>query len=245
LRVIRRFQRFVLHPHKRRVPAGFGIPVAFPHDVSLFRYVFNLLRVRLPPAPELNRGFAMFRYCPSCASVNIRFEENKKFACPDCGFTYYHNIAAATACVICTGPADAGVPGGVIPGEERIVFLVRARDPAKGKLDLPGGFVDIGEGALEGLRRECREELGWEAPQNSFCFLTSFPNVYPYKNITYNTCDMFFTVLAPGLKAEDFYPEKSEIEGVRLIKPRDVRYEDIAFDSVRRAVRIFQGKDRG
>ncbi|MDR2742795.1 MAG: NUDIX domain-containing protein [Treponema sp.] len=182
----------------------------------------------------------MFRYCPSCASVNIRFEQNKKFVCPDCGFTYYHNIAAAAACIICTGPADDGFPGGVIPGEERIVFLVRGKEPAKGKLDLPGGFVDIGEGVVEGLRRECREELGWEAPQNGFSFLASFPNVYPYKNITYNTCDMFFTLPAPGLKAEDFHLEKSEIEGIHLIKPQDIRYEDIAFDSVRRAVRAFK-----
>jgi 8-oxo-dGTP pyrophosphatase MutT (NUDIX family) len=183
----------------------------------------------------------MFRYCPSCASVNIRFEQGKKFVCPDCGFTYYHNIAAAAACIICTGPAGAG--GVIIPGEERIVFLVRGRDPAKGRLDLPGGFVDAGEGVVEGLRRECREELGWEAPRDGFSFLASFPNVYPYKNITYNTCDMFFTALAPGLKAEDFRLEKSEIEGIQLIKPQDVRDEDIAFDSVRRAVRFLRSKD--
>jgi hypothetical protein len=36
-RVIRRFQRFVLHPHKRRVLVGFGITGAFPHDFPLFR----------------------------------------------------------------------------------------------------------------------------------------------------------------------------------------------------------------
>jgi 8-oxo-dGTP pyrophosphatase MutT (NUDIX family) len=179
----------------------------------------------------------MFKYCPSCASVTIRFEQNKKFVCPDCGFTYYHNIAAAAACIVCTGPA--GVSGGVLPGEERILFLVRARDPGRGRLDLPGGFVDAGEGVVEGLRRECREELGWEAPQDGFSFLASFPNVYPYKNITYNTCDMVFTVLAPGLEEKDFCLEKDEIAGIRLIRPQDIRYEDIAFDSIRRAVKAY------
>jgi ADP-ribose pyrophosphatase YjhB (NUDIX family)/predicted RNA-binding Zn-ribbon protein involved in translation (DUF1610 family) len=186
----------------------------------------------------------MFKYCPSCASVTIRFEGNRKFVCPDCGFTYYHNIAAATACIVCTGPADSGVPGGVVPGEELIVFLVRGKDPARGKLDLPGGFVDIGEGAVEGLRRECREELGWDAPEDNFSFLTSFPNIYPYKNITYNTCDMFFTLRAPGLAAEDFRLERSEVEGIRFIKPKDIQYEDIAFDSVRRAIKVYIDRER-
>ncbi|MDR1931109.1 MAG: NUDIX domain-containing protein, partial [Treponema sp.] len=90
----------------------------------------------------------MFRYCPSCASEEIRFEKSRVFRCPVCGFTYYHNTAAASGCVI---RSNAG-----------LLFLIRGRDPARGKLDLPGGFTDPGEGILEGLRRECIEELGWD-----------------------------------------------------------------------------------
>jgi 8-oxo-dGTP pyrophosphatase MutT (NUDIX family) len=165
----------------------------------------------------------MFTFCPACGSRNIQFAGNK-FHCPDCGFLYYHNTAAATGCVISTG--------------EEIVLLVRAKDPAKGKLDLPGGFVDPGEGAFEGLRRECREELGWDPGPNCTLF-ASFPNVYPYKNITYNTCDLFFTITVPGLKPADFTLEEQEIGGVRFVRPRDIRLEDLAFDSTRRAIRAF------
>jgi 8-oxo-dGTP pyrophosphatase MutT (NUDIX family) len=189
----------------------------------------------------------MFRYCPSCASGNIHFEGNRKFVCPDCGFTYYHNTAAAAACIIVTGPgasrpAASGCPE-LVPGEERIVFLVRGREPGLGGLDLPGGFIDPGEGVEEGLRRECREELGFEAPRGGFSFLASFPNVYPYKNIVYNTCDMFFTVFAPGIKEEDFRLEKSEVLGIRILKARDVKMEDLAFDSVRRALRAYMAAE--
>ncbi|MDR1506782.1 MAG: NUDIX domain-containing protein [Treponema sp.] len=174
----------------------------------------------------------MFRYCPSCASENIRFEKQKVFRCPDCGFTYYHNTAAATGCIIVT--------------KKGILFEVRGKDPGKGRLDLPGGFVDPGEGAFEGLRRELTEELGWDpctalsgaekSPQRLFTLFASFPNKYPYKNIPYNTCDFFFYLKAPDLQEKDLRLEEAEIAGVRFIRPEDINPEDIAFESARRAV---------
>jgi ADP-ribose pyrophosphatase YjhB (NUDIX family) len=178
----------------------------------------------------------MFTFCPSCASKNIAFEKGKYFHCPDCGFVYYHNTAAATGCVI-----DA---------DGRLLFLVRGKEPAKGRLDLPGGFVDPGEGALEGLYREIREELGWLPPvpqgasnaQEAFTFFASFSNRYPYKNIMYNTCDMYFYLRAPGLRERDLVLEKKEISAVRFLKPEEIDFDEIAFDSTRRAVQAYLNK---
>ncbi|AEF84062.1 MutT/NUDIX family protein [Treponema primitia ZAS-2] len=166
----------------------------------------------------------MFRYCPDCSSQNIQFKEGKKSFCPDCGFTFYHNTAAAAGCVISTGT--------------EIALLIRAKDPAKGKLDLPGGFINPGEGAIEGLRRECLEEISWD-PGPDLVLFASFPNIYPYKNITYNTCDLFFTITAPGLKPGDFKLEEHEIGGVLFVNPFEIKQEDLAFDSTRRAINAF------
>jgi NADH pyrophosphatase NudC (nudix superfamily) len=166
----------------------------------------------------------MFRYCPSCGSPKIRFEHNKLFRCPDCGFVYYHNTAAATGCVISVG--------------EAIILLARAKEPARGKLGLPGGFVDPGEGAIEGLRRECREELGWD-PGPGCVLFASFPNVYPYKGIVYNTCDFFFSVSAPDLRREDLALQKDEIADALFVKPAELDPGDLAFDSTRRAIRAY------
>jgi ADP-ribose pyrophosphatase YjhB (NUDIX family) len=171
----------------------------------------------------------MFKFCPSCASEKISFEKGKTFRCPDCGFVYYHNIAAATGCVISVPEADG----------ERLMFLVRGREPAKGRLDLPGGFVDLNEGALEGLCRELREEIGWTPPARGFTLFASFPNVYPYKGIVYNTCDLFFSLSAPGLREQDLRLQESEIAGVRFLKPGEIDFEEIAFDSTRRAIRAY------
>jgi ADP-ribose pyrophosphatase YjhB (NUDIX family) len=177
----------------------------------------------------------VFRYCPSCASQNITFEQGKVFRCPDCGFTYYHNTAAATACVIST--------------KNGLLFIVRHKEPGKGMLDLPGGFVDPGEGVYEGLRRELIEELGFDpCPVQHMaerCALfASFPNNYPYKNIPYNTCDLFFSLEAGDLTEKDLQLEKTEIAGIRFIKAEDVQLDEIAFESTKKAITAYLQQSR-
>jgi len=180
----------------------------------------------------------MFRYCPSCASPRIAFTEGKVFLCPDCDFNYFHNIAAANGCLI------------VVPGtgneSERLVFLVRGKEPGLGKLDLPGGFVDIGEGVLDGLCRELREEIGWNPPvpqggtnSDVFRLFGSFSNVYEYRGIRYNTCDMYFSVLAPGLKPEDLELDRDENTEVRFLKPEEIDFSEFAFTSTVQAVKAY------
>ena len=117
-------------------------------------------------------------------------------------------------------------------------MLVRAKDPASGKLDFPGGFVDPGEGALEGLKRECREELGWE-PDGDFSLFASFPNIYSYRGISYNTCDLFFTTQAPKLRIEDLKLDKEENLEARFVDPRLVHPDDLAFDSTKKAIEAY------
>ena len=68
-----------------------------------------------------------FRFCPSCGSDRFLVNDFKSKRCTDCGFTYYFNAAAAVA---------------VIMEDEhgRILACRRAIEPAKGTLDLVGGF---------------------------------------------------------------------------------------------------------
>jgi NAD+ diphosphatase len=178
----------------------------------------------------------MFKYCPSCASKKINFEEGKVFRCPDCGFVYYHNIAAANGCIISV-PSEEG---------ERIVFTVRGKEPGKGLMDLPGGFVDPGEGVLDGLCRELREEINWTPPvpnggklTDVFKLFASFSNVYKYKGIDYNTCDMYFSISAPGLTRDDLILQRGEIADVLFLKPEQIDFNQFAFESTKRAVKTY------
>jgi ADP-ribose pyrophosphatase YjhB (NUDIX family) len=183
----------------------------------------------------------MFNFCPACASKKITFNEGKVFSCPDCSFIYYHNIAAATGCLICVPEGDKHDRR-----SDRLVFLVRGKEPAIGKLDLPGGFVDIGEGVIEGLYRELKEEIGWVPPvpkgaslSGIFNLFASFSNIYDYKGIKYNTCDMYFTVHAPGLTPDDLHLEQDEVSAVRFLKPHEIDFSALAFESTRLAVKTY------
>jgi NADH pyrophosphatase NudC (nudix superfamily) len=175
----------------------------------------------------------MFNFCPSCASKSITFNEGKVFRCPDCGFTYFHNIAAATGCLISV-PEQEG---------QRLVFTVRGKEPGKGLMDMPGGFIDPGEGALEGLSRELREELDWTPPGKNladiFRLYASFPNVYFFKGVNYNTCDLYFFISAPGLKRKDFHPDPDEIADVLFLKPEEIDLSCFAFESTKKAVKTY------
>jgi mutator protein MutT len=162
--------------------------------------------------------------CPRCGSELLSWPTPKHFECSACGFVLYLNIASAAAVIMeCRG---------------KILFGRRKRDPGRGMLDLPGGFVDAGESAEEALQREVREELGVEIPEPTYLF--SFPNRYPFRGMEYDTLDLFFLVhwdQPPEVKAAD------DLEDVIWVERDAVEYEQIAFDSVRKALRRYLSHD--
>jgi len=163
----------------------------------------------------------IFDYCPTCGSKDISFDGVKRLYCKDCRFTYYHNVAGAVAIVLeCSG---------------KIVLVRRSKEPGKGKLDLPGGFIDPNESAEDAVRREIKEELDIDV--GSIRYLASSPNVYEYKGVPYSTCDLFFY---SRLDAPPESFDKSEIEELVLLKPSDVQDDQIAFESTKACLGLFK-----
>ena len=89
-----------------------------------------------------------FRFCPLCGADLPAPERDGGTRCPSCGRIWYRNPAPTV--------------GVVLVRDGRALVTVRAGDPEKGRIDVPGGFLAPEEDALEGLRREVREELGVE-----------------------------------------------------------------------------------
>ncbi len=85
-----------------------------------------------------------WRFCPRCGGDLT--SEDDHLRCAQCGERWWANP----------------VPGAqaVIERDGRVLLGRRRYDPGAGRWDLPGGFVEEGEDALEGLHREVREETG-------------------------------------------------------------------------------------
>ena len=118
-----------------------------------------------------------FKYCPICGSSLFNISSEKSRKCKDCGFEYFVNPSSANVAFILNKDGELLV--------ER-----RKNNPAKGTLDLPGGFADMNETVEEGLKREVMEETGLEVTEATYMF--SKPNTYHYSGVDIPTLDMFF-----------------------------------------------------
>ncbi len=125
----------------------------------------------------MEHPLTLFDYCPRCGAQGFAVHNVKSKQCPACGFTYYFNPSAATVAVIENSRGQ-------------LLVCRRAKEPARGTLDLPGGFIDSFETAEEGVAREVREETGLEVMHTEYLF--SLPNLYPYSGLTVHTLDLFF-----------------------------------------------------
>ena len=163
----------------------------------------------------------VFRYCPKCASADFKAVQENLLVCKACGFNYFINACAAVA--------------GIITDSDRSILLtVRAKQPELGKLDLPGGFINLKETAEDALIREIKEELNLNVEQvKYFC---SIPNVYEYKGLNYNTLDLFYTC-----SVKDFGQIKvaDDVSDYLFQKADEIETDKIGFSSVRKGLELY------
>ena len=157
-----------------------------------------------------------FMRCPVCGSACFDIHDFKSKRCADCGFVYYLNPSGATVAFI-------------VNEQGALLVVRRAEEPARGTLDLPGGFVDIGETVEEGVAREVLEETGLTVTKAQYLF--SLPNRYLFSGMPIPTLDLFFRCEVTSgaqprpaddaaecfwLKLEDIRPELFGLHSVRL-----------------------------
>ncbi|MBR0275836.1 MAG: NUDIX domain-containing protein [Prevotella sp.] len=158
-----------------------------------------------------------FSFCPVCGSAHFEVNNFKSKRCADCGFVYYANPSSATAAFIRKG--------------DLLLVARRGNEPAKGTLDLPGGFVDMDETAEQGMSREIHEETGLVISQLRYLF--SIPNLYLYSGMTIHTLDMFYEAEVP----DDVHPQADDDAAELMWMPlREVNPTDFGLKSIRQAV---------
>jgi ADP-ribose pyrophosphatase YjhB (NUDIX family) len=165
-----------------------------------------------------------FNYCPVCGSGHFSEYDEKAKRCADCRFIYYFNPSAAVACFIRDHRGE-------------LLFVRRAKEPAKGTFDLPGGFVDLYESAEDAVRREVREETNLEVKEMRYLF--SIPNIYRYSGFDVHTADLFYECLIPDFGqaiAED------DADGIVIMKPEQICPEDFGLVSIKKGLKRYLDK---
>lgn len=163
----------------------------------------------------------LFKYCPKCGSNRFEIHNEKSKKCADCGFTYYFNSSAATVAFI-------------LNHRNELLVCRRGKEPAKGTLDLSGGFINMYETGEEGVAREVKEETGLIVTEAKYLF--SLPNTYLYSGFLVHTLDQFFLCTV----ADDSRLEAMDDVADSFWMPLDkINPDEFGLDSVRKGVTLF------
>ena len=167
----------------------------------------------------------VFKYCPRCGCKAFKTnDDGRSFNCEGCHFNYYLNNSAAVACLI-------------FNAEGKLLLARRAIEPAKGMLDLPGGFVEPMESAEAAVVREIKEELGVLVTDARY--MASFPNEYIFSGFSVFTVDLAFVCKVDNIAAIIPADDVSEVE---FVFPKDVKKEDLCSESMVNIISQFINK---
>jgi ADP-ribose pyrophosphatase YjhB (NUDIX family) len=156
--------------------------------------------------------FRHFAACPRCGAPGPGAASLNPFRCAACDFVLYFNAASAVAAFI-------------VRPDGAVLYTRRSKDPGKGLLGMPGGFVDYGETAEQAIRRETLEEVGLAIGRVEY--LSSHPNEYTFAGVKYHTLDLFFIARGADATAAQAL---DAVESVYWLDPSTVAPDEIAFE---------------
>ena len=170
---------------------------------------------------KIEHPLSQFLFCPKCGSGHFEINDCKSKKCTKCGFEYYFNVSAAVAALI-------------LNSKNELLICKRARDPAKGTLDLPGGFVDLEESIEEAIARELKEETGMQITQTSYLF--SLPNIYVYSDFQVHTIDLFFRC---EVENTEHFTAMDDVTSASFIPLNQIHPEDFGLESIKKGMSKF------
>lgn len=164
----------------------------------------------------------VWRHCPVCAGP-VRHEEGS-VACPQCGFVQYANPKPTASAL-------------VLDDDGRILFSRRAKDPAAGKLDLPGGFVEEGEHPLDCLHRELREEAGIGLRDTAF--IGVFMDWYRVESRDVSTLNLYWSArIAEGQPEPD-----DDVVELCFFAPDEIPWDELGFEHLPDVISAWRSRD--
>lgn len=154
------------------------------------------------------------RFCPACGKPveprTLEDDHRPRLVCPD-GHVSWRNPRIVVGAI----PVSGG----------RLYLARRAIEPASGRWTYPGGFLEVGESAQEGARRETEEETDLRVEIGRLIGVYSRPHV--------GIVTVVFEASVVGGRPEP----AAETSEVRAFAPDDIPWEELAFSTVESALR--------
>lgn len=155
-------------------------------------------------------------YCHNCGSKLDKQEDNI-WRCDSCDQTYYANPKPCVELAIFNDKGE-------------VLLAERAHEPWKGKYDMPGGFIDIGERAEVAVLRELKEELDLDADAvTKPKFLRTYLGDYVWGKETYKNIILLFV---SRLKSDQEILAQDDVASTKWISPDDINREDLSLQEL-------------
>ena len=119
------------------------------------------------------------------------------------------------------------VAGAILVWEGDILLCKRAIEPRHGRWTLPAGFMENHESLQDCAQRECREEAHAKCTDMKLFSLHSLPHISQMYAIFHGTLEGGWA--APGEESLE----------TALVPPKDIPWDDLAFDIIRTNLELF------
>lgn len=151
------------------------------------------------------------QYCSTCGHELQTIQQDTQWYCANCKRDVFANPVPTIDAVL-------------FDEKGRILLGRRRETPGKGKLNLPGGFVDMNETLEEALARELKEELGLNKDDYS-------PFVYAGSRIDYylrygQNRQLITVVMYANTKHRDL-PSNDEVSEYVWKLPAEIKQTDV------------------
>lgn len=133
-------------------------------------------------------------------------DDRERLVCTDCNWIHYENPRIIVG-VVCTW-------------EDTILLCKRAIEPRVGYWTIPAGFMEVGETAEDGAKRETHEEAGAEIEIDALLGVYSIPRIGQVQLIY--RAQMLSPDLNPGFETSD----------TQFVTYDNIPWDELAFPSV-------------
>ena len=158
------------------------------------------------------------RHCRNCGvAVVYRVPDDgdtrERAVCPACGTIHYENPINVVGTIPVLG--------------DRVLLCKRNIEPRRGKWTLPAGFMELRETAAQGAARETDEEAGAHYEMQGLFAVMSVVHV--------GQVHLFYRAAL----LDDVFDPGHETMEVGLFAEHEIPWEEIAFRTVREALRLY------